>query len=119
MRESIKTAIGDTLQDLIRSGTKISFTEKELKKFGIILSDVEMNAVDIQKIREKARLSQSVFARILNVSPSSVRQWEQGKRKPTGSTRVLLELLRNQPSILNYRILTLLSPKNENPKPVT
>jgi putative transcriptional regulator len=106
MRESIKKAIGDTVQDLIASGTKTSFTEKELNEFGIIITNVEINAKDIQKIRENTKLSQSVFARVLNVSPSSVRQWEQGKRKPTGSTKVLLELLQKQPSILSYRIST-------------
>jgi len=104
MRDSIKNAIGDTVQDLINSGIKTSFTEKELKEFGIKIPEVEINAHDIQKIREKTKLSQSVFAKVLNVSPSSVRQWEQGTRKPTGSTKVLLELLQKQPSILNYRI---------------
>jgi len=104
MRDSIKDAIGDTVQNLINSGIKTSFTEKELKEFGIIINEVEINARDIQKIRETTKLSQSVFAKLLNVSPSSVRQWEQGTRKPTGSTKVLLELLQKQPSILNYRI---------------
>ena len=107
MRESIKNAIGETVKDLINSGIKTSFTEKELKQFGINIPDVEINAQDIQRIREKTKLSQSVFARVLNVSPSSVRQWEQGKRKPTGSTKVLLELLQKQPSILSYRISIL------------
>lgn len=104
MRESVREAIGETVQDLILSGAKTSFSEKELKKLGIIIPEVEINAMDIQKIRGTTKLSQSVFAKLLNVSPSSVRQWEQGKRKPSGSTKVLLELLRLQPSILNYRI---------------
>lgn len=104
MRETIKEAISYTVQDIILSGVKTSFSEKELKKLGVIIPEVKIDAHDIQKIREKTKLSQSVFARLLNVSPSSVRQWEQGKRKPSGSTKVLLELLRIQPSILNYRI---------------
>jgi len=104
MRETIKDAIGNTVQNLMRSGIRTSFSEKELKEFGVVISKVEINAQDIQKIRKKIRLSQSVFARLLNVSSSSVRQWEQGKRKPSGSTKVLLELLRINPTILNYRI---------------
>jgi len=104
MRKTINKAIGDTVQDLIRRGIKTSFSEKELKELGVVISDVEMNAKDIQKIREKIKLSQSVFAKVLNVSSSSVRQWEQGKRTPSGSTKVLLELLRKNPNILNYRI---------------
>ena len=104
MRKSVKDAIGDTVKDLIDSGIKTSFTEKELKEFGIHIPVVEINAQEIREIREKTNLSQTVFAKVLNVSPSSVRQWEQGKRKPTGSTKVLLELLQKKPTILNYRI---------------
>jgi len=106
MRESIKEAIGETVQDLIFSGIKTSFSDKELNELGVIFSEVEFNAREIQEIRKKIKLSQNVFAKLINVSLSSVRQWEQGKRKPSGSAKVLLELLRMQPSILNYRIKT-------------
>lgn len=104
MRENIKRAIGNTVQDLILSNIKTLFTEKELKKLGIKIPKVKIKARDIQKIREKTKLSQNVFAKVLNVSPSSVKQWEQGKRTPSGSTKVLLELLKENPDILNYRI---------------
>jgi putative transcriptional regulator len=104
MREEIKKAIGETVEDLIASGIKTSFSEKELKELGVKIPQVDINAHDIQTIREKIKLSQSVFAKLLNVSLSSVRQWEQGTRKPSGSTQVLLELLQTQPKILNYRL---------------
>lgn len=104
MRASIKKAIGNTVQNLAKRGINTSFTEKELKALGVNISVVKINAKDIQEIREKTNLSQNVFAKILNVSSSSVKQWEQGKRTPTGSTKVLLELLRKNPGILNYRI---------------
>lgn len=104
MREKIKNAIGHTVQDLIKNGIKTSFTDKELKKLGIMIPEVEINAKDIKEIREKIKMSQSVFAKILNVNSSSVKQWEQGKRNPSGSTKVLLELLKMNPNILNYRI---------------
>lgn len=111
MRKAVKDAIGDTVQILVVSGIKTSFSEKELKKLGVIVPDVKINALDIQKIREKTKLSQSVFAKLLNVSPSSVRQWEQGKRRPSGSTKVLLELLRLKPTILHYRFKRPISSK--------
>ena len=104
MRASIKEAIGGTFQDLVLSGIETSFSEKELKELEVIIPEIEIEAIDIRKIREKTKFSQSVFAKVLNVSPSTVRQWEQGKRKPSGSTKVLLELLSMQPTILNYRI---------------
>ena len=104
MRETIKRAIGDTVQDLIKRGIKNSFSAKELKKLGINIPEVEITAKDIKEIREKINMSQNVFAKVLNVNSSSVKQWEQGKRNPSGSTKVLLELLRMNPNILNYRI---------------
>ncbi len=104
MRNSIKDAISETVQDIINTGAKVSFTQKELDSLGIKIPDVKLTAEQIQAIRKNMSLSQSVFAKLLNVSASSVRQWEQGKRKPSGSTKVLLELLEKSPHLLDYRL---------------
>lgn len=104
MRENVKHAIGDTIQDLLQNGFITSFSEKELKELGVKIPEVIISAKDIQEIRKKIKLSQNVFAKLLNVSSSSVRQWEQGKRIPSGSTKVLLELLQKNPTVLNYRL---------------
>lgn len=104
MRDSIKKSIGETAQDLMNSGVKTSFTQKELNSLGVEIPEVQLSAIQIQEIRKQINLSQTVFARLLNVSPSSIRQWEQGKRKPTGATKVLLELLKKSPHLLDYRL---------------
>jgi putative transcriptional regulator len=104
MRDTIKESISETIQDLTDLGIKTSFTEKELNELGIGFQEPEITAEAVKEIRGKTHLSQSVFARLLNVSLSSVRQWEQGKRTPTGSAKILLDLLRKEPHILDYRI---------------
>jgi len=104
MRDSIKKSISETVQDLVSSGIKTSFTQKELNSLGVEIPEVKLSAIQIQEIRKQINLSQTVFARLLNVSPSSIRQWEQGKRKPTGATKVLLELLKKSPHLLDYRL---------------
>ncbi len=104
MNKSIKSAIGSTVQDLLSLGVKTTFTEKELKSLGVKIPEVIVAPSEIQSIRKSIRLSQQVFAKVLNVSPSSVRQWEQGAKNPTGATMVLLDLLKRQPHILDYRI---------------
>ena len=104
MRDSIKDAIGNTVRDLVKAGIKTSFTEKELKALGVEIPEVKLTAYQIREIRKNLNLSQTVFAKLLNVSPSSIRQWEQGKRQPTGDTRVLLDLLKRSPHILDYRL---------------
>ncbi|MCI5151035.1 MAG: helix-turn-helix domain-containing protein, partial [Candidatus Electrothrix sp. MAN1_4] len=104
MRDSIKQAVGSTVQELVNSGAKTSFTQKELNALGVKIPEINLTTAQIKGIREKLKLSQTVFAQMLNVSPSSIRQWEQGKRQPTGSTKVLLDLLKRSPHVLNYRI---------------
>ncbi len=104
MRDSVKKAIGETVQGMMNSGFKTSFTEKELNSLGVTIPEVQLSTHQIKEIRETLNVSQTVFAKLLNVSPSSIRQWEQGKRKPTGSTRVLLDLLQRSPNILDYRL---------------
>lgn len=104
MRDSIKESVAETVQDLMDAGLPGSFTDRELKTLGIKIPEVEVSAEEIRKIRESIHLSQAVFAKLLNVSASSVKQWEQGKRTPTGSTKILLELLKKEPHILDYRL---------------
>jgi putative transcriptional regulator len=103
MRDSIKKAIGETVQDMLNSGFETSFTKKELDLLGITIPEVKLTTYQIKSIRKKMDLSQMVFAKLLNVSPSSIRQWEQGKRKPTGPTKILYELLDKSPNLLDYR----------------
>ncbi len=107
MGDSVKNAVGETVQDLINSGFKPSFTKKELNELGVEIPEIDITKMQIREIREQMKLSQTVFAKLLNVSPSSVRQWEQGKRQPTGATKVLLDLLSKSPKILNYRLNVL------------
>ncbi len=104
MRESIKNAIGETVQDMMDSRIKVSFTKKELDLLGVEIPKVQFTTNQIIAIRKQMNLSQTVFAKVLNVSASSIRQWEQGKRKPSGSTKVLLELLEKSPHLLDYRL---------------
>ncbi len=55
---------------------------------------------DISAIRTKLRLSQPVFASILNVPVATARSWEQGTRSPSGAALRLLELVRRQPNVV-------------------
>jgi putative transcriptional regulator len=49
--------------------------------------------VEIQAIRERNNVSQPVFAVYLNVARSTVAQWEQGKKSPSGPAARLLDLV--------------------------
>lgn len=104
MRDNIKEAISSTITDMIKADLEVSFTKKELDKLGVDVPKIVLSADDIKSIRKTLKVSQAVFAKLLNVSLSSVRQWEQNIRKPSGSTMILLELLQREPKLLDYRI---------------
>ena len=104
MRNSIQEAIGSTVTDMMNAGLKVSFTKKELDELGVEIPKSQLSADEIKNIRSLMHVSQSVFAKLLNVSVSSIRQWEQGQRNPSGSTMILLELLQKNPELLNYRL---------------
>jgi putative transcriptional regulator len=52
----------------------------------------ELQPEKIRRIREKANMSQSLFALALNVTTSLVSQWERGLKKPSGPSLKLLAL---------------------------
>jgi putative transcriptional regulator len=58
------------------------------------------NTDDIKRIRQKTGLSQVVFACSLGVSPKTVEAWENGRNKPEGASRRLLEIARDDPGFL-------------------
>lgn len=53
----------------------------------------EMPPQRIKALREKARVSQAVFAAVLNTSLSTVQKWEIGDKKPGGPSLKLLNLI--------------------------
>lgn len=50
-------------------------------------------AAHIRGLRARTGLSQAAFARRLNVSVETLRNWEQGKRLPQGPARALLRIM--------------------------
>ena len=57
----------------------------------------EVNALTVKRLRGWTRLSQPEFARLLGVELSTLRNWEQGRREPTGPARALLRAICNDP----------------------
>jgi putative transcriptional regulator len=53
----------------------------------------ELSATEIKKIRLREKVSQPVFAKCLNTSTSTVKQWEQGEKHPRGTSLKLLNLV--------------------------
>jgi putative transcriptional regulator len=50
-------------------------------------------------VRERIGLSQLEFSNRIEVSLETIRNWEQGKRSPTGAAKALLKILDRAPEI--------------------
>lgn len=56
---------------------------------------------EVKEVRIKVLgLTQIGFARVIGESPSAVRHWEQGRRRPSGSATKIIRLLKNHPDRL-------------------
>lgn len=51
------------------------------------------NSNEIKKIRNKAGMTQAVFAKYMGVSPKTVEAWELGRTHPTGPAFRLLSII--------------------------
>ncbi len=50
-----------------------------------------------RRVRRRLGLSQLEFSRRIDVSFETIRNWEQGKRRPTGAAKALLKVLDKAP----------------------
>jgi putative transcriptional regulator len=53
--------------------------------------------IDVLKIRRALGLTREAFAMRFGLSLGTVRDWEQGKRRPEGAARVLLAVIETEP----------------------
>ena len=56
----------------------------------------KVTSKEIQMMRKQARMSQAVFARHLNLTPGYISKLERGLTQATGSTVVLLNLIKHK-----------------------
>jgi putative transcriptional regulator len=70
------------------------------KKKPIIKPVGTFNSDEIKLIRKRTGLSQAIFAGLMGVSTKTIEAWENGRNKPEGASRRLLEIVRDDPSFL-------------------
>jgi len=60
----------------------------------------EFPETEVRSIRQQFGLSQDKFAHLVGISVGTLRNWEQGRRKPEGPARVLLTIAAKHPEVL-------------------
>lgn len=56
-------------------------------------------AMEVKAIRERLALSQTEFARLIQVNVRTLQNWEQGHRHPTGPAAALLKIVSGAPDV--------------------
>ena len=68
---------------------------------GVKVSYVRVpNKLDVKAIRTRLGMSQTKFANSFGFSASTLRNWEQGTRKPETTARILLTIIERAPAIV-------------------
>ncbi len=91
-KSAVLASVHETASDLHDANL---LDKKTMSRFdSLCLAPVEQISPEgIRALRRRNRLSQAVFARYLNVSRSSVSQWERGEKSPSSTALKLLSIL--------------------------
>ncbi len=87
----MKRELFDELIESVREGGQILRGERVPSRSFLF------EELDVRRLREKHGMSQSRFAAMMGISVGTLRNWEQGRRKPEGSARVLLKVVEKHP----------------------
>jgi putative transcriptional regulator len=87
----MKTALFEELLDSVREGGLILRGDRSASRA------LEIEEPNVKRVRALYRLSQPKFAALMGISTATLRNWEQGRRQPPGSARVLLRVVARHP----------------------
>ena len=94
-KSAILDAVHETARGLHAAGVMDQVTLREFDR--LCLPPIEpLSPSKIRKIRAQSRVSQAVFAALLNTSVSTVQKWEIGQKRPTGTALKLLHLVQKR-----------------------
>ena len=92
------TELFETADGLHRFGLMSRSDYEKITAKNVDLSKIERlqppSGREIVALREKANMSQAVFARVLNVGTSTLSQWEREEKRPRGAAARLLAIVR-------------------------
>ena len=94
-----KSRLLDEMRETARALERIGALDKQtMREFDVLtLPPIhELTAKQIRAIRTRSRVSQAVFAAMLNTSVSTVQKWEIGEKRPSGPSLKLLNVIQRK-----------------------
>lgn len=91
-RSDAMAAIHETMEALHKVG---AVDKQTMRRFdnACLTPVLRLTPRQIRALRERERVSQTVFANYLNVTPNLVSKWERGEKRPSGPALKLLSLV--------------------------
>ena len=86
-------SIHSSANALLAVGAISKATMREFDESCIAEVPTEIEPAQIKQIRQRSHVSQPIFARYLNTSASTIRQWEAGDKRPSGMALKLLMIV--------------------------
>ena len=83
----------DLLESIQQGGDILRGAKKPTKEFNF-------DNPDVKAIRKQYGLTQIKFAELLGISIATLRNWEQGRRRPEGPARILLSVAAKHPEAI-------------------
>ena len=94
----LQTSLGQAIDHAKGKLSKARTKSVEIKE------QVFFTAEDIKSLRLQMNLTQKSFAPLMGVSIKAIKSWERGTNQPSGSARRLLEILKNEPHVVEEQV---------------
>ncbi|ROQ19705.1 putative transcriptional regulator [Marinimicrobium koreense] len=85
-------------------GKKLLQSVNEMKA-GKAVRKTQVSPNEVAAARNKTGLSQSQFAEALHISPRTLQEWEQGRRKPSGAAQALIQIAFRHPEVITESLI--------------
>ena len=100
MSESERATFFQRVKKGLEDSIAYSRGELSLRTTTLPLPPAPASRQRVTALRRKLKMSQSVFAAALNVSPKLVQSWEQGSRQPRRGELRLIEIIEKRPQLM-------------------
>lgn len=102
-----RPSLFERLREGLQESIAFARGELALRTTEIPKEPPQLSATDVANLRRNLKMSQTVFAALLNVSLRTIEEWETGGKRPSESALRLLQLVKAKPKKLQGRPVTL------------
>lgn len=91
--------IFEELKDSLEDSIAFSRGQISLVTVALPAPPPQPGPTEIVALRKRLRMSQAVFAAVINVSAKTLQSWEQGLRQPSHAALRLLQMIDDDPEV--------------------